>query len=71
MLMTQTVPLTTSEAADLLRRRPPTLERWRRQRIGPPFYRINGRVAYDRDDIEAWLVEQKRAAKAARESVAS
>lgn len=53
--------LTSIEAAELLRRTPVTLERWRRLRIGPPYFRIHGRVLYDRVELETWMAEQKRA----------
>ena len=47
--------LTTRECAAELKRAPETLIRWRRQRIGPPFLRVQGRVLYDRNKVEAWL----------------
>jgi hypothetical protein len=32
-----------------------TLNNWRCQRVGPPFYRLNGRkIVYFRDDLAAW-----------------
>lgn len=46
--------LTTSEAADLVRRSPETLKRWRRLRKGPPFARVLGRTLYRRDELIAW-----------------
>lgn len=50
--------LTTSELANELKRSPETLIRWRRQRIGPPYLRVQGRVLYDRAKVEAWLNSQ-------------
>lgn len=50
--------LTTSELALELKRAPETLVRWRRLRVGPPFLRIQGRVLYDRRQVEAWLAAQ-------------
>lgn len=47
--------LTTSELATELKRSPETIIRWRRQRIGPPFLRVQGRVLYERNKVEAWL----------------
>lgn len=47
--------LTTSELANELKRSPETIIRWRRQRIGPPFLRVQGRVLYERNKVEAWL----------------
>lgn len=53
--------ITPREAAGSLKRSIPTLERWRRLRIGPPFYRVCGRVLYSRADIAAWIESQKHA----------
>lgn len=53
--------LTPPEAAASLRRSVVTLERWRRLRRGPPFFRVCGRVLYDAADMAAWIEEQKRA----------
>jgi len=37
-----------------------TLERWRRLRIGPPYYRVNRRVLYKLADVQAWVESSKR-----------
>lgn len=50
-----TEKLTTRELAAELKRAPETLVRWRRLRIGPPYQRIQGRVLYDRKQVERWL----------------
>lgn len=50
--------LTTRELATELKRAPETVARWRRLRIGPPFQRLNGRVLYDRHQVETWLSAQ-------------
>lgn len=50
--------LTTEELAKELHRNPKTLIRWRRQRRGPPWIRIQGRVLYDRKHVEAWIEKQ-------------
>jgi len=47
--------LTETEAAELLRRSPATLTRWRRQRTGPSWADVQGRVLYPREKIEAWV----------------
>lgn len=52
--------ITPREAADSLKRSVVTLERWRRLRIGPPFFRVCGRVLYSAADIAAWIEEQKQ-----------
>lgn len=58
----QSDTLSPREAADVLKRAVVTLERWRRQRSGPPFYRIQNRVIYRASDIEAWLESSRVAA---------
>lgn len=50
--------LTTAELAKELKRSPETLIRWRRQRIGPSWYNVAGRVLYSRKAVEQWLQEQ-------------
>ncbi len=49
------------KAAKLVDRSVVTLERWRRLRIGPPFYRVCGRVLYDPSEIEEWIASQRQA----------
>jgi hypothetical protein len=58
--------LTPREAAAHLKRSVVTLERWRRLRIGPPYFRVCGRVLYDAVDIGRWLEEQKQATERSR-----
>lgn len=50
--------LTTEELALELKRSEATLIRWRRKRIGPPYLRLQGRVLYDRQKVQAWLEKQ-------------
>lgn len=50
--------LTTAELAAELKRSPETVMRWRRLRVGPPFMRVQGRVLYDREQVEKWLAAQ-------------
>ena len=52
--------LTEKEAAALCGKRPRTLEFWRWQRRGPPFYSIGHSVRYKRTDIVAFLEKQCR-----------
>lgn len=52
---------TPRQTAAAINRSLPTLERWRRERRGPPFYRICGRVLYDPADVAAWIEQQKAA----------
>lgn len=50
--------LTTNELAAELKRSPQTITRWRRLRVGPPYLRLQGRVLYDRKQVEAWINAQ-------------
>ena len=52
--------LTPQEAAELLRSKDRTLERWRHAGGGPPFVKIGRRVVYRLSDLEAWLAQQRR-----------
>jgi excisionase family DNA binding protein len=52
---------TPDEAADILRTRVRTLERWRHTGGGPVFLKIGRRVVYRHDDLEQWLAQQRRA----------
>ena len=52
--------LTAAETAEKIRRSVPTLERWRRLRVGPPFIRMLGQVLYDPKDVDSWLQSQKQ-----------
>ena len=55
--------LTTDEAARVLRLSPKTLERFRLEGQGPPFFKLGpgkrARVLYKRDELHAW-VESRR-----------
>jgi hypothetical protein len=53
-----------TEAADLLRVRPSTLQNWRVLGGGPPFLRLGGikrgRIIYDREALIAWARARER-----------
>ena len=51
--------ITTAELAEILKRSPATLMRWRRLRSGPPYLRVQGRVLYSRATINEWLQAQE------------
>lgn len=54
--------LTTAEAAEMLRTPVGTLRYWRHQGTGPKSFKLGAkRVAYLREDVEAWLREQYEA----------
>jgi hypothetical protein len=37
-----------------------TLANWRWAGTGPPYYKLGGRVLYDRDDLDVWLAARRR-----------
>lgn len=47
--------LTELELAKKIKKSRATLKRWRRERRGPPYIRIEGQVRYDDDRVDAWL----------------
>jgi hypothetical protein len=55
--------LTEQEAAELLTVSAVTLARWRKEGIGPRWFRLGGRPAgpirYRRDELLQWLEEQR------------
>lgn len=52
--------LTPDEAAELLRTRSRTLERWRHTGTGPRFAKIGRRVVYPRAALDSWVAAQTR-----------
>lgn len=52
--------LTPQEAAEYLRTKDRTLERWRHTGGGPPFVKIGRRVCYKLTDLDTWLAHQRR-----------
>jgi excisionase family DNA binding protein len=51
--------LTIDEAADLLRAPVATLRYWRHLGTGPRSFRLGRRVLYRRDDVTAWVDDQR------------
>ena len=47
------------EAARYLRAQPRTLERWRLERVGPPYIKVGHRVVYRRVDLDTWLLSRR------------
>jgi hypothetical protein len=43
------------DAADILHAKKQTMRAWRVRRKGPPFYKLNGRILYKREDLEVWI----------------
>ena len=59
--MTTSPYLTTREAAQYLRLRPCTLERWRCDGGGPVYHKFGGRVVYAKQALEDFAEENQRA----------
>ncbi|MCG5533015.1 helix-turn-helix domain-containing protein [Halorhodospira sp. 9621] len=51
---------TTEELAGYLCVSQRTLERWRRQRIGPAWVRVGHKIRYRREDVDAWLAKHRQ-----------
>jgi Helix-turn-helix domain len=47
-------------AARILRIKPATLANWRSRGHGPPYYKIGKQVLYRPDDVDRWIVGQRR-----------
>ena len=45
--------------AAFLKKSKRTLQTWRRQGIGPPYYKVGGHILYDLEDIHVWLKAQR------------
>jgi len=64
--------LSEQQVAEIIHAKKQTLRAWRVRRKGPPYYKLNGRILYDRKDVEGWIEgcrvvpgEVKRLSKAA------
>lgn len=51
--------LTTAEAAESLRVTTRTLQRWRREGVGPEYLRMEGRIYYTTELLEEYLASLK------------
>ena len=56
--------LKTAAAATYLSTPTATLAYWRSRGVGPRWYRLGKHVLYDRDDLDAYIDQQKRLAAA-------
>ena len=62
-----TTLLDTKDAADYLRLKSTTLDRWRCDGTGPVFYKLGGRCFYRLEDLDAFIREgRSRSATEAR-----
>jgi predicted site-specific integrase-resolvase len=52
--------LTPEQAAEILRKSPATLSRWRTDGIGPSYIKNGGAVEYRRCDLEEYRERQRR-----------
>ncbi len=52
--------LTTKEAAEFLNVAVSTMERWRKTKQSPPYYKRGGIIRYPIDDLRAWVEKHKR-----------
>ncbi len=72
MFKEQTSPyLDTQEAAEYLRIRPATLDRWRSVGGGPAFIKLGGRVVYAQADLDAFAEAGRRTSTAGKGAAAS
>lgn len=58
--------LTIAEVSELSGVSISTLDHWRIDGMGPPSQRIDGRISYDPDAFETWLLAYKQNASAGR-----
>ena len=54
---------TPKEVANMLRVSIRTLEVWRKKRLRLEFYKINGRILYNKDEIDRFLLDHKKKVK--------
>ena len=58
---TASVWMTTEHVALDLGVKPDTVHKWRQRNQGPPYYQFEGKVLYDRDEVQDWKKRQRRA----------
>lgn len=60
--------ITSHQLAEVLNRKPNTLEQWRTHGTGPAYVRIGGRVMYDLEVVRAWLASRTHSSTAEYDS---
>lgn len=50
---------TSAQAAAYLARSSVTLRRWRKDKVGPAYYRIQTKVYYRPSDVHEWIEKQR------------
>ncbi|HIF25204.1 MAG TPA: DNA-binding protein [Micavibrio sp.] len=53
--LTMTEYITAKEAAAYLRISVRTLERWRAQKLSPPYQKVNGKILYSTHTLKEWI----------------
>jgi len=51
--------LTTKEVAEILRKQPDTIAKWRKLKKGPPWFIIEGQIFYDYGKLLEWIKEKQ------------
>ncbi len=54
--------LTPKQVAELLGITTRTLDNWRTQHKGPPFFKMEGFIRYSEDELKVWLEAKKQLA---------
>ena len=55
--------VTSATIAEELEISPHTLRSWRSRGVGPPYYRLEGVIRYDREEVETWRNARRQAAE--------
>lgn len=61
-------PLRTAEVSELTGIPTSTLRYYRHRGEGPPSYKLGGVVVYDRDALDRWWDDQRRATSSSRDA---
>jgi len=59
---------TPDELAGVLRCSISCLNKWRVKGIGPPFVKLDGRILYDEDDVNAFIASRRFASTSAADA---
>ncbi len=54
--------LTPKQVAEMLGITPRTLDNWRAEKKGPPYYKVEGFIRYNEEEIMKWLESRKQLA---------
>lgn len=56
--------LTPKQVANMLGVNHRTLDNWRAEKKGPPYYKVEGFIRYKEDEVRQWLETKKQPAMA-------